>query len=146
MLNQKANLDASSTGLKIRAAWALNNLRKDKRALAVYFRLSSASTLRAAQDAIRVAQQAQMKRKGPAKTFLLANKVQSNCRLKPGAPRNSRFSPVSLPFIALKLRQAYADAASLGTVVWRLPVTKKGAEEINELFNQIDQYEKEIAH
>jgi hypothetical protein len=48
--------------------------------------------------------------------------------------------------MALKLRQAYADAAGLGTVVWRLPVTKKGAEEINELFNQMDQYEKEIAH
>jgi hypothetical protein len=69
MLNQQANLDASSTGLKIRAAWALNNLRKDKRALAVYFRISSASTLRAAQDAIRVVQQAQMKRKGQRKPF-----------------------------------------------------------------------------
>src|ERR1700758_4216636 len=65
----------------------------------------SALDLRAAQDAIRVVQQAQMKRKGPAKTFLLANKVQSNSRLKPGALRNSRFSPVSLPFIALKLRR-----------------------------------------
>jgi hypothetical protein len=50
------------------------------------------------------------------------------------------------PLIALKLRQAYADAAGQGTVVWRLPGTKKGAEEINELLNQIDQYEKEIAH
>jgi hypothetical protein len=37
MLNQQANLDASSTGLKNRS-WALNNLRKDKRALALYFR------------------------------------------------------------------------------------------------------------
>jgi hypothetical protein len=37
MLNQQANLDASSTGLKSRS-WALNNLRKDKRALALYCR------------------------------------------------------------------------------------------------------------
>jgi len=28
----------------------------------------------------------------------------------------------------------------------RLPGTKECAEEINELFNQIDQYEKGIAH
>jgi hypothetical protein len=38
------------------------------------------------------------------------------------------------------------SAARQGTVVWRLPGTKERAEEINELFNQIDQYEKEIAH
>jgi hypothetical protein len=44
------------------------------------------------------------------------------------------------------LRQVYADAAGQGTVVWRLPGTKEVAEEINELFNQIDQYEKEIAY
>jgi hypothetical protein len=31
-------------------------------------------------------------------------------------------------------------------VVWRLPGTKEGAEEINQSFNQIDQHEKEIAH
>jgi hypothetical protein len=48
--------------------------------------------------------------------------------------------------LMLAKRFLYADAASQGTLVWRLPVTKKGAEEINELFNQIDQYEKEIAH
>jgi hypothetical protein len=47
---------------------------------------------------------------------------------------------------ALKLRQAYGDAAGQGTVVWRLPGTEEVAEEINELFNQIDLYEKEIAY
>jgi hypothetical protein len=44
------------------------------------------------------------------------------------------------------LRQAYADAAGQGTVVWRLPGTKEVADEINDLFAQIDDYEKEIAH
>src|SRR5262249_29678848 len=61
--------------------------------------------LRDLEDAIRVVQQAQMKRKGPGKTFLLEKKVKTHSRLKPGALRNSRFSPVSLPFIALKLRR-----------------------------------------
>jgi cellulose biosynthesis protein BcsQ len=41
----------------------------------------SALDLRAAHDAIRVVQQAQMIRKRPPRTFLLPNKVQSNYRL-----------------------------------------------------------------
>ena len=43
----------------------------------------SALDLRAAQDAIRVVQQAQMIRKGPPKTFLLPNKVQTNYQPQP---------------------------------------------------------------
>ena len=105
----------------------------------------SALDLRAAQDAIRVVQQAQMIRKGPPKTFLLPNKVQANYRLSRELLETA--DSLGIPSLkALKLRQAYADAAGQGTVVWRLPGTKEVAEEINELFNQIDQYEKEIAH
>jgi hypothetical protein len=48
--------------------------------------------------------------------------------------------------LMLAKRFLYADAASQGTVVWRLPGTKEGAEEINQSFNQIDRHEKEIAH
>jgi len=48
--------------------------------------------------------------------------------------------------LMLAKRFLYADAASQWTVVWRLPGTKEGAEEINQSFNQIDQHEKEIAH
>ncbi len=48
--------------------------------------------------------------------------------------------------LMLAKRFLYADATSQGTVVWRLPGTKEGAEENNESFNQIDQHEKEIAH
>jgi hypothetical protein len=48
--------------------------------------------------------------------------------------------------LMLAKRFLYADAASQGTVVWRLPGTKEGAEEINQSFNQIHQHEKEIAH
>ncbi len=48
--------------------------------------------------------------------------------------------------LMLAKRFLYADAASQGTLVWRLPGTKEGAEEINQSFNQIDQHEKEIAH
>ena len=105
----------------------------------------SALDLRAAQDAIRVVQQAQMIRKGPPKTFLLPNKVQSNYRLSRELLETA--DTLGIPSLkALKLRQSYADAAGQGTVVWRLPGTKEVSEEINELFNQIGQYEKEIAY
>jgi hypothetical protein len=63
--------------------------------------------------------------------------------LKTADDANSLGIP-SLP--ALKLRQAYADAAGQGTVVWRLPGTKEVADEINDLFAQIHEFEKEIAH
>ena len=82
---------------------------------------------------------------GPPKTFLLPNKVQSNYRLSRELLETA--DTLGIPSLkALKLRQVYADAAGQGTVVWRLPGSEEVAEEINELFNQIDQYEKEIAH
>ena len=105
----------------------------------------SALDLRAAQDAIRVVQQAQMIRKGPPRTFLLPNKLQTNYRLSRELLETA--DSLGIPSLkALKLRQAYADAAGQGTVVWRLPGTKEVADEINDLFAQIDEYEKEIAH
>ena len=86
-----------------------------------------------------------MIRKGPPKTFLLPNKVQKQLPAEPGVAETA--DTLGIPSLkALKLRQAYADAAGQGTVVWRLPGTKEVAEEINELFNEIDQYEKEVAY
>ena len=74
-----------------------------------------------------------------------SNKLQTNYRLSRELLETADSLGIpSLP--ALKLRQAYADAAGQGTVVWRLPGTKEVADEMNDLFSQIDEYEKEIAH
>ena len=105
----------------------------------------SALDPRAAQDAYSGCTAGTDDTKAPPKTFLLPNKVQTNYRLSRELLETA--DSLGIPSLkALKLRQAYADAAGQGTVVWRLPGTKEVAEEINELFNQIDQHEKEIAH
>src|SRR5260370_40979312 len=105
----------------------------------------SALDLRAAQDAIRVVQQAQMIRKGPPKTFLLPNKVQANYRLSRELLETA--DSLGIPSLkALKLRQAYADTAGQGTVYSRFPVTQEIAYEIHDLYPKIHEYEKEIAH
>jgi len=73
-----------------------------------------------------------MIRKAPPRTFLLPNKLQTNYPLSRELLETADSLGIpSLP--ALKLRQAYADAADQGTVVWRLPGTREVADEINDL-------------
>jgi chromosome partitioning protein len=99
--------------------------------------------LRAAQDAIRVVRQAQEIRKGPPRAFLVPNKIEANQRLSRELleTANSLGVPQLQP---IKKRTAIADSYGQGTVVWRLPGTKEIADELNEFFKQVAEYEKEI--
>ena len=93
--------------------------------------------LRAANDAIRVVKQAQQIRQGPPRAVLVPNKLQVQYRLS----RELLETVKSLEIPAaggLRLRQAYADAAGQGTVVWRLgPCGEMAAREIRELFHEL---------
>jgi len=91
--------------------------------------------LRAASEAIRVVKQAQRIRQGAPQALLVPNKLQVNYRLSREllASANSLEIPATA---GLRLRQAYADAAGQGTVVWRLgPRGEAAANEIKELFH-----------
>jgi len=91
--------------------------------------------LRAANDAIRVLKQAQMIRHGPPAAVLIPNKLQVQYRLSRELVETAR--SLEIPSASgLRLRQAYADAAGQGTVVWRLGTRGEvAALEIRELFH-----------
>lgn len=91
--------------------------------------------LRAADDAIHVVRQAQKIRKGPPQAMLVPNKLQVQYRLSREMLETTR--SLEIPATkGLRLRQAYADAAGQGTVVWRLGSKGEAAAfEIRELFN-----------
>ncbi len=91
--------------------------------------------LRAVGDAIRVLEQAQRIRQGAPQGLLVPNKLQARYRLSREllATAQSLGVPVTP---GLRLRQAYADAAGQGAVVWRLgPRGAAAANEIKELFH-----------
>jgi chromosome partitioning protein len=97
----------------------------------------SALDLRAAQDAIRVVRQAQQIREGPPQAVLVPNKLQVQYRLSQEmlAAAGSLGVPV---MSGLRLRQAFADAAGQGTLVWRMD--RRGdaaAAEIDSLFKEV---------
>jgi len=93
----------------------------------------SALDLRAANEAIRVVKQAQGIRHGPPAAMLVPNKLQVRLRLSREMLETAK--DLSIPTTAgLRLRQAYADAAGQGTLVWRLRGAKKAVEEIQSLF------------
>lgn len=91
--------------------------------------------LRAANDAIRVVTQAQKIRQGPPRAVLVPNKLQVQYRLSRELLETVK--SLEIPAAAgLRLRQAYADAAGQGQVVWRLgPRGELAAREIKELFH-----------
>lgn len=91
--------------------------------------------VRTAIDVIRVLKQAQMIRHGPPQAVLVPNKLQVQYRLSRELLETAR--SLEIPSIAgLRLRQAYADAAGQGTVVWRLgPRGQTAALEIKEVFH-----------
>jgi len=94
----------------------------------------SALDLRAVHDAIRVVEQAHRIRQGAPQGLLVPNRLQARYRLSREllATTQSLGVPVTP---GLRLRQAYADAAGQGTVVWRLgPRAAAAANEIKELF------------
>ena len=95
----------------------------------------SALDQRAANDAIRVLKQAQAIRQGPPQAALVPNKVQVRHRLSRELLETAR--SLAIPSAgSLRLRQAYADAAGQGTVVWRLGRRGEAAgKEIMEVFD-----------
>lgn len=103
----------------------------------------SALDLRAAQEAIRVVRQAQQIRGGPPQAVLVPNKLQVQYRLSQEmlAAAGSLGVPV---MSGLRLRQAFADAAGQGTLVWRMD--RRGlaaATELELLFKEVMGHETE---
>lgn len=94
----------------------------------------SALDLRAASEAIRVVKQARRIREGVPAAVLVPNKLQVQYRLSRELVETA--SSLDIPSTGgLRLRQAYADAAGQGAVVWRLgPRAEPAANEIKELF------------
>lgn len=91
--------------------------------------------LRAVTEAARVVRQAQQIRQGPPQAILVPNKLQARYRLS--RELLDTVKSLDIPATAgLRLRQAYADAAGQGTVVWRLGAPgQAAANEIKELFH-----------
>jgi chromosome partitioning protein len=93
--------------------------------------------LRAAQDAIRVVRQAQGIRKGPPHAVLVPNKLQIQYRLSQELLHTAQSLDVPASS-GLRLRQAYADAAGQGKVVWRMGSrAEEAAREIQVLFREL---------
>ncbi len=105
----------------------------------------SALDLRAVQEALRVVRQAQQIRQGPPQALLVPNKLQVQYRLSRELLETAQtFDIPSLP--GLRLRQAYADAAGQGTVVWKLgPRGEAAALELRNLFEELTRYESSSA-
>ena len=101
----------------------------------------SALDLHALHDALRTLRQAQKIRQGPPKAVIVPNKLQSGYRLSrellEAAPG------LGVPCVeGLRLRQAYAEAAGQGSVVWRLGrAADDAAKEMRNLFSEIHPYE-----
>ena len=97
--------------------------------------------LRAVHEALRVVRQAQQIRQGPPVPLLVPNKLQVQYRLSQELLETVKSLGIpSLP--GLRLRQAYADAAGQGTVVWRLgPRGEAAASELKNLLEELASYE-----
>ena len=99
--------------------------------------------LRAVQEAIRVVGQAQRIRGGSPQAALVPNKLQVQYRLTQELLAAVR--TLGMPVRSgLRLRQAYADAAGQGTLVWRLgPRGLAATEELSRLFEELSLHEHE---
>ena len=97
--------------------------------------------LRAANDAIRAVRQVQRIRDGSPHAVLVPNKLQIQYRLSIEFLETA--SSLEIPSSSgLRLRQAYADAAGQGTVVWRMGTRSavEAATEIQTLFKELTAY------
>ena len=97
--------------------------------------------LRAANDAIRAVRQVQRIRDGWPHAVLVPNKRQIQYRLSIEFLETAR--SLEIPSSSgLRLRQAYADAAGQGTVVWRMGTRSavEAANEIQILFKELSAY------
>jgi len=101
----------------------------------------SALDLWAASEAIRVVRQAQTIRKGPPLAVLIPNKLQARYRLSRELLEIGK--SLGVPAVSgLRLRQAYADAAGQGTVVWRMGASPAVAE-MEGLLEELMNYDPE---
>ena len=102
--------------------------------------------LRAVQEAIRVVGQAQRIRGGPPQAVLVPNKLQVQYRLT--REMLATVQSLGVPVLGgLRLRQAFADAAGQGTLVWRLgPRGLAATEEITHLFEELSIHESQANH
>ena len=93
--------------------------------------------LRAVHEAIRVVRQAQRIRGGPPQVMLVPNKLQIQYRLTQELLET--IQSLGVPVCrGLRLRQAFADAAGQGNVVWRLgPSGEAAASELRTLFEEL---------
>ncbi len=90
--------------------------------------------LRAANEAIRVVKQAQGIRNGAPKAVLVPNKLQARYRLSRELVETAKGLSITTNS-GLHLRQAYADAAGQGSLVWRLgPGAQTASREIQQMF------------
>ena len=102
--------------------------------------------LRAVQEAIRVVGQAQRIRGGPPQAVLVPNKLQVQYRLT--HELLATVQSLEVPVLGgLRLRQAFADAAGQGTLVWRLgPRAAAATGEITYLFEELGIHESQAHH
>ncbi len=106
--------------------------------------------LRAVEEAIRVVRQAQRIRGGPPQAVLVPNKLQIQYRLT--RELLATVQSLGIPVASgLRLRQAFADAAGQGTLVWRMG--RRGAtamEEIKQLLEGLHEFQandgRSLAH
>ena len=99
--------------------------------------------LRAANDAIRAVRQVQRIRDGLPQAVLVPNKLQIQYRLSIEFLETARSLEIPASN-GLRLRQAYADAAGQGTVVWRMGTRSAvdAATEIQTLFKELTAYDR----
>ena len=102
--------------------------------------------LQAVQEAIRVVHQAQRIRGGPPQAVLVPNKLQVQYRLT--QELLTTVPTLGVPVLGgLRLRQAFADAAGQGTLVWRLgPRGSAATEELLRLFEELNLNDDETHH
>jgi chromosome partitioning protein len=102
----------------------------------------SALDLRRVHDALRVVRQAQRIRgKGAPRALLVPNKLQAGYRLSKELLDATQ--GLGIPRVdGLRLRQAYADAAGQGSLVWRIGRSgEEAAFEFQKLYDDVRQHE-----
>jgi hypothetical protein len=98
-------------------------------------------------DAINVVRKIQDVRKGPPTAVIVPNKLQLQYRLSKELLETVQ--TLGMPAgDGLRLRQAYADAAGQGTLVWRMgsQSAREATAEMQFLFNQLLSYELNPSH
>jgi chromosome partitioning protein len=102
----------------------------------------SALDLRAVVEAVKVLAAIRQVRKGKPEAIIIPNKLQAQYRLSKELMQLVRNFEMPAGN-GLHLRQAYADAAGQGTVVWRMKTSsaREATAEMQYLFQELTSYE-----